>query len=396
MAFYLVLGFLILATIVLTVYLNTVLQEGRGTRALTREIKARSVADSTISRIASLINQRPFEERFYLVWAMAHGRPQPAYLFDSEVADRFPIFEFADFKGLGVELRGKVQDASVPQKLTRVKLEVVHDGYVLRSVYDVRFSEGLLGALNRESVITVKDLPDLPDIASDDVDLRMDAVKREANRPEKVAADPEDQVRVRDVQKTREDEPADLAGFGGKPVLAGLNPPTLANTPPDASAGTVDQLGGALPAGSPQRWSMADREKAKAAAAADISASMGPLVGTQAAGGMNEPLAGFSVETMRWFDLAEVGVGPPDPIPPLLRARHAPGLAATVLMHFPATVVNGQVVKPAWDHRVAFTYGIDGDRLVAIARPGGGLVPSYGNSVMARQPPPPVTPPPGP
>ncbi len=129
-------------------------EEGQQTGTLVKEIKATYAGEGLSNHIVSLVNRRPWEERFYLEqarldFATSTGAPHPVWTFSN---DEFPFDGSADTRfGRDIEYVGTVKDLDPFLKTYRIYIELTYFDYKLTFSWDKRYERDFLGSLNNEN-----------------------------------------------------------------------------------------------------------------------------------------------------------------------------------------------------------------------------------------------------
>lgn len=207
----------VVAFMAISTLFTVVSEESAQTGNLVKEIKATYVGESVCSHIVSLVNRRPYEERFFLRFAKlafssSGGDPSPVWTFDQS---NFP-FEGgmpADW-GDDVEYAGTVKDLDPYQRTYRVYLEVVCLDHKVTFSFDKRYEEDFLGALNNEATDLNKELDEgLPDQGK--TDDQLDKIREEAGDPTKIVAG----ASAAELKKLHADKAAYTSPIGLSPDL---------------------------------------------------------------------------------------------------------------------------------------------------------------------------------
>lgn len=169
-----------IAGIAVMTFFNTVRRErGRAARVLQRT-RGQAIARRVVMRIAALVQQKPWSERFF--------KEKPVRIYSSEGAFKE---DGVEFKAGSVHYEGEVKQLSALNKWFRIKLRVVLPSgsfatkdYAYNSAWDLRYSEGILGAMNRCNVLASAETDDI-DAPEDQLDQELDFIKNIARSPEK-------------------------------------------------------------------------------------------------------------------------------------------------------------------------------------------------------------------
>lgn len=185
----------LIAGVLIFAFQQSVIHEFRGTSRLVRAARAESIGESAVAKIASAINHDPWEERFYLRYALrmgaaAGGAPAIEYPFNHE---SFPFHEDGpEFANGSASFVGTIHDISANQKRYRVRVMVQFQGAEILLVYDLRHTQGVLGPLNRDPVVQRATLDE--ETPMDVVDSRVTAIWEEAQDPLSMIDGGEDQA----------------------------------------------------------------------------------------------------------------------------------------------------------------------------------------------------------
>lgn len=169
-----------IAAVAIMTFFSTVRQERSRTAKLIQRTRAQNMARRVVSRIAALVQQKPWSNRFFL------DQPFPFYSSEGLLKE-----DGGDFRDGNVNYEGVIQKLSALEKRFRVKLRLTypslsmasHD-YKYSSSWDLQYSEGILGSLNRMHVLGSAESDD-PDTPQDDLDRQLDLIRDVARRPAK-------------------------------------------------------------------------------------------------------------------------------------------------------------------------------------------------------------------
>lgn len=203
------------------------------TANLIREIEATGLAESIAAQIEARVNRRPWEERFWLREAQARGTVTPgsglaaSTTFDPGSGHVRLEGEVLSRSECGFS--GIVKDLDPALREYRVYVELSVHGVPFTFSWDKRYSESLLGGMNRETTQMAKSLDHMP-TATNPADMVLDDIKARAGLT------PVDliEAQLRDVlESLRKDELAyeGTAGVAPEPTGTPETPPPP--SPPD-------------------------------------------------------------------------------------------------------------------------------------------------------------------
>lgn len=188
MALPLVMVLVTLAGIAIFVFQRVVQQEAYGTHKLVRTLQAEAICDRVVNRLSAVVGQHPWEDRFYLLDAMAKApgastMPEAKYVYDQ---DHFPFGdEGPEFASGDASFTGSIKDTSALDQRYRITVKAKYKGVSVLGVYDLTHARGTMGPLNRSAVdLRVMKVDEAPLDAQ--IDQEMDAIPVEAARPENV------------------------------------------------------------------------------------------------------------------------------------------------------------------------------------------------------------------
>ena len=188
MAIPLVVVLMAVAAVAIFVFQYVVSQEASGTHKLVRTMHAEAICDRVVNRLAAVIGQKTWEDRFYLLLAIKNAPssdtlPEAKYAFDQ---DHFPFgSEGPEYASGDASFTGSVKDVSAVEQRYRITVKAKYKGVAVMGIYDLTHAKGTLGPLNRSNVdLRVMKVDDAP--AQNAVDAEMDAIPVEVTKPENV------------------------------------------------------------------------------------------------------------------------------------------------------------------------------------------------------------------
>ena len=149
MALVLVMVLLLLSGFAFGVYFWLVSGETDRTAAQSKEIQAAALGEGVAARIAALVNQWPWRDRFYQ--KLAPGAP--AFIFTQAT---FPFFLAGrDYKSGDIAFLGSIHDLAQPLNY-RIRLEVVYFGQRVHMTFDKVYSTSVLSVADADGAKAVR------------------------------------------------------------------------------------------------------------------------------------------------------------------------------------------------------------------------------------------------
>jgi hypothetical protein len=177
---FLVLVLSTIAALALMGYFSVVQQERSRSSKLLQRIRAQSSSERVVSRIVAVVQSRPWSERFF--------QEQP-YVFSS--ADGPFKEDSPEFSSDTVRYEGICQHTSAQAKRFRIKLRLIYPSgslttpdYMYVSSWDLEYSEGILGNLNRCHVLGTAEV-DTTQVSAEALDAQLDLIYETARSPAK-------------------------------------------------------------------------------------------------------------------------------------------------------------------------------------------------------------------
>ena len=209
-------------------FLSTVLQEGRQTARMMKQIRAEAIAESAVARLASLVNQRAWEDRFYLTHAIKQAAANPGVLPEPVMPfthDAPPFSETGpEYASGAISFSGAIKDVNTERRLYHVRVLVNYQGYQLLGLFDLKYAEGVLRSASRDPVWfrVVKSDGATP---GDDVDQELEAIHREKNLPQNVLDNPAEANKLNN-SDPRNPQAAErwIAPLVAQPIANGFDP----------------------------------------------------------------------------------------------------------------------------------------------------------------------------
>jgi hypothetical protein len=209
---------------------------------MVQALRAETVAESALTRIAATVNRRPWETRFLQDPAVRGALPDGPYVFDER---RVP-FVPADALYPETRFTGSIRDVSATRRRYRVRISVWHQDLTFRAVYDMKYSEGVLGASNRDLVLRRQVTVD-PATPEDEIDAQVASIDVEAHSPGNLLEEPTEAVKLPglDPEDPRSAEGMVPVVAAGAPMIEAFEPKGT-RPPRTASRGAESATGGVI------------------------------------------------------------------------------------------------------------------------------------------------------